>query len=117
MCGDCHEKFKVISDIAGREIVVRDLNRFHQFRGGSCLCRDYCLIIPRTSTGTEVGDQKLESMRPLSRLKAVKYCISLPNADMIRASFNYEVKQIRMVTSGSGDNGKNIPNILARIYW
>lgn len=41
MCGDCHEKFKVISDIARREIVVRDLNRFHQFRGGSCSCGDY----------------------------------------------------------------------------
>nr|UPT48693.1 pentatricopeptide repeat protein AaPPR624 [Agave angustifolia]UPT48694.1 pentatricopeptide repeat protein AaPPR625 [Agave angustifolia] len=41
MCGDCHEKFKVISDIVGREFVVRDLNRFHQFRGGSCSCGDY----------------------------------------------------------------------------
>lgn len=41
MCGDCHESFKLISEIVGREIVVRDLNRFHQFRGGSCSCGDY----------------------------------------------------------------------------
>ncbi|XP_072995028.1 pentatricopeptide repeat-containing protein At4g15720 [Typha latifolia] len=41
MCKDCHEAFKLISDIVGREIVVRDLNRFHHFRVGSCTCGDY----------------------------------------------------------------------------
>ncbi|KAF6158688.1 hypothetical protein GIB67_040202 [Kingdonia uniflora] len=40
MCGDCHEAFKLISDIVKREIVVRDVNRFHHFRDGSCTCRD-----------------------------------------------------------------------------
>ncbi|KAG6505201.1 pentatricopeptide repeat-containing protein At4g15720-like [Zingiber officinale] len=41
MCRDCHEAFKLVSDIVEREIVVRDLNRFHLFRNGSCTCRDY----------------------------------------------------------------------------
>ena len=41
MCKDCHEAFKLISDIVERELVVRDLNRFHQFKNGSCTCRDY----------------------------------------------------------------------------
>ncbi|XP_015698464.2 pentatricopeptide repeat-containing protein At4g15720-like [Oryza brachyantha] len=38
MCCGCHEAFKLISDIMEREFVVRDLNRFHHFRRGSCSC-------------------------------------------------------------------------------
>ncbi|XP_052190433.1 pentatricopeptide repeat-containing protein At4g15720 [Diospyros lotus] len=41
MCRDCHEAFKLISEIVGRDFVVRDVNRFHHFRGGSCTCRDF----------------------------------------------------------------------------
>lgn len=41
MCGDCHEAFKLISEIVGRDFVVRDVNRFHHFRDGSCTCGDY----------------------------------------------------------------------------
>lgn len=41
ICGDCHSAFKFISGIVGREIIVRDNNRFHRFRGGYCSCRDY----------------------------------------------------------------------------
>uniref|UniRef100_A0A0D9XX53 DYW domain-containing protein n=1 Tax=Leersia perrieri TaxID=77586 RepID=A0A0D9XX53_9ORYZ len=41
MCSDCHEAFKLISGIVEREFVVRDLNRFHHFRMGSCSCNDY----------------------------------------------------------------------------
>ncbi|KAL9229137.1 hypothetical protein vseg_004638 [Gypsophila vaccaria] len=41
MCGDCHEVFKLISSIVERDFVVRDCNRFHHFRNGSCSCRDY----------------------------------------------------------------------------
>lgn len=41
MCSDCHEVFKLISDIVQREFVVRDLNRFHHFKMGSCSCNDY----------------------------------------------------------------------------
>ncbi|KAL3625292.1 hypothetical protein CASFOL_030746 [Castilleja foliolosa] len=41
VCGDCHTVIKMISKIEGREIVVRDSNRFHHFSGGSCSCGDY----------------------------------------------------------------------------
>ncbi|CAI0625638.1 unnamed protein product [Linum tenue] len=41
VCGDCHSAIKCISDITGREIVVRDSNRFHHFKDGSCSCGDY----------------------------------------------------------------------------
>ncbi|CAN0864802.1 Pentatricopeptide repeat-containing protein At4g33990 [Linum grandiflorum] len=41
VCGDCHSAIKHISGITGREIVVRDSNRFHHFRNGSCSCGDY----------------------------------------------------------------------------
>ncbi|KAG1363768.1 pentatricopeptide repeat-containing protein [Cocos nucifera] len=41
VCSDCHAALKMISEIADREIIVRDRNRFHCFRGGSCSCRDY----------------------------------------------------------------------------
>ncbi|GAB4833247.1 Putative pentatricopeptide repeat-containing protein At3g08820 [Ancistrocladus abbreviatus] len=41
ICGDCHEAIKLISRITGRDIVVRDANRFHSFVNGSCSCRDY----------------------------------------------------------------------------
>ncbi|MQL81416.1 hypothetical protein Taro_013879 [Colocasia esculenta] len=41
MCGDCHEAFKLASVIVGRKLVVRDLNRFHHFSGGTCTCGDY----------------------------------------------------------------------------
>ena len=41
ICGDCHTATKFISKIAVREIVVRDANRFHHFKQGSCSCNDY----------------------------------------------------------------------------
>ncbi|KAK9104034.1 hypothetical protein Scep_020878 [Stephania cephalantha] len=41
VCGDCHTAIKFISKIVGREIVVRDSNRFHHFKGGVCSCGDY----------------------------------------------------------------------------
>lgn len=41
MCRDCHEAFKVISDIVEREFIVRDVNRFHHFKNGLCTCRDF----------------------------------------------------------------------------
>ncbi|XVF54982.1 hypothetical protein PTKIN_Ptkin05aG0224300 [Pterospermum kingtungense] len=41
VCGDCHEAIKHISSISGREIIVRDNNRFHHFISGSCSCGDY----------------------------------------------------------------------------
>ncbi|EYU26534.1 hypothetical protein MIMGU_mgv1a024701mg, partial [Erythranthe guttata] len=41
ICGDCHTAIKFISKIYDREIVVRDVNRFHRFKEGSCSCGDY----------------------------------------------------------------------------
>ncbi|KAF2313993.1 hypothetical protein GH714_021378 [Hevea brasiliensis] len=41
MCADCHTATKFISKIVEREIVVRDNNRFHHFKGGKCSCGDY----------------------------------------------------------------------------
>ncbi|KAL7588123.1 hypothetical protein Lser_V15G36315 [Lactuca serriola] len=41
VCGDCHSAFKFVSLLVGREIVLRDTNRFHHFNGGSCSCGDY----------------------------------------------------------------------------
>lgn len=41
VCGDCHSAFKYISKIVGRQIVLRDSNRFHQFADGKCSCGDY----------------------------------------------------------------------------
>ncbi|GLT53789.1 hypothetical protein SLA2020_270370 [Shorea laevis] len=41
VCTDCHNATKVISKVYNREIVVRDRNRFHHFKEGSCSCNDY----------------------------------------------------------------------------
>ncbi|CAN8229083.1 unnamed protein product [Cochlearia groenlandica] len=41
VCSDCHTVTKLISKITGREIVMRDRNRFHHFVNGSCSCCDY----------------------------------------------------------------------------
>lgn len=41
VCGDCHTAMKYVSEATGREIVVRDSNRFHHIKGGKCSCNDY----------------------------------------------------------------------------
>lgn len=41
VCGDCHMAIKFISKIYDREIILRDVNRFHHFKDGSCSCGDY----------------------------------------------------------------------------
>eukprot|EP01018_Ginkgo_biloba_P016412 Gb_25554 [translate_table: standard] len=43
VCIDCHTATKFISKIVGREIIVRDANRFHHFKDGLCSCDDYCV--------------------------------------------------------------------------
>ncbi|CAN8259579.1 unnamed protein product [Cochlearia groenlandica] len=40
-CVNCHAATKLISKLVGREIVVRDTNRFHHFKDGVCSCGDY----------------------------------------------------------------------------
>ncbi|KAJ8572707.1 hypothetical protein K7X08_009218 [Anisodus acutangulus] len=41
ICRDCHTAIKIISKLGGREIIVRDNNRFHCFSEGHCSCKDY----------------------------------------------------------------------------
>lgn len=41
VCGDCHSATKFISKIVEREIVVRDVKRFHHFKDGQCSCGDF----------------------------------------------------------------------------
>nr|DAD36546.1 TPA_asm: hypothetical protein HUJ06_007187 [Nelumbo nucifera] len=41
MCNDCHTFTKMVSKIFEQSILVRDRNRFHHFKDGTCSCRDY----------------------------------------------------------------------------
>lgn len=41
ICVDCHNFAKYISGIYGREVSLRDKNRFHRIVGGKCSCGDY----------------------------------------------------------------------------
>lgn len=41
LCEDCHTVTKFISKFTGRDILVRDVNRFHHFHDGVCSCGDY----------------------------------------------------------------------------
>lgn len=41
VCKDCHAAFKFICKIVSREIILRDINRFHHFKDGACSCGDY----------------------------------------------------------------------------
>ncbi|KAK8488812.1 hypothetical protein V6N13_000944 [Hibiscus sabdariffa] len=41
LCEDCHSFTKFISKFTNKEILVRDVNRFHHFQNGVCSCEDY----------------------------------------------------------------------------
>ncbi|KAJ7982688.1 putative Pentatricopeptide repeat-containing protein [Quillaja saponaria] len=41
ICVDCHAAIKLISQVVQRNIVIRDMNRFHHFQDGVCSCGDY----------------------------------------------------------------------------
>ncbi|KAL0379573.1 UNVERIFIED_CONTAM: Pentatricopeptide repeat-containing protein [Sesamum angustifolium] len=41
VCGDCHTAMKFISRVYNRHIILRDSNRFHHFKEGTCSCADY----------------------------------------------------------------------------
>lgn len=41
ICEDCHNFIKLASKGVGKEIIVRDANRFHHFVDGFCSCGDY----------------------------------------------------------------------------
>ncbi|KAJ6847974.1 pentatricopeptide repeat-containing protein DOT4, chloroplastic-like [Iris pallida] len=40
VCRDCHEAAKAMSRITGRDIVVKDPERFHHLNNGACSCGD-----------------------------------------------------------------------------
>ncbi|EEF50695.1 pentatricopeptide repeat-containing protein, putative [Ricinus communis] len=41
ICVDCHNASKFMSEVTGREIIIRDNKRFHHFKDGLCSCGDY----------------------------------------------------------------------------
>ncbi|CAN0891769.1 Putative pentatricopeptide repeat-containing protein At5g13230, mitochondrial [Linum grandiflorum] len=41
ICADCHAVMKLVSKIVKRDVIVRDMNRFHRFENGKCSCGDY----------------------------------------------------------------------------
>ncbi|XXG79316.1 hypothetical protein AAC387_Pa09g0416 [Persea americana] len=41
ICSDCHRAMELVSKLEGREIIIRDRNRFHHFIGGHCSCAGY----------------------------------------------------------------------------
>lgn len=41
ICGDCHSFMKLASRFVRRDVIVRDTNRFHHFKNGSCSCGDF----------------------------------------------------------------------------
>ncbi|WVZ79987.1 hypothetical protein U9M48_027507 [Paspalum notatum var. saurae] len=41
VCEDCHVVIKLISKIMQREIIIRDVNRYHHFVNGECTCKDH----------------------------------------------------------------------------
>ncbi|KAM0049168.1 putative tetratricopeptide-like helical domain superfamily, DYW domain-containing protein [Helianthus debilis subsp. tardiflorus] len=41
ICGDCHLFAKLLAQMEGRNIVIRDPIRYHHFQGGVCSCGDY----------------------------------------------------------------------------
>ncbi|OVA03603.1 Pentatricopeptide repeat [Macleaya cordata] len=40
MCGDCHSACKFMSTFLGRDLVVKDSCKYHNFSYGKCSCRD-----------------------------------------------------------------------------
>lgn len=41
VCGDCHAAIKMVAQVYGREIILRDANCFHHMEHGVCSCGDY----------------------------------------------------------------------------
>ncbi|XP_074335745.1 pentatricopeptide repeat-containing protein At3g14330 [Apium graveolens] len=41
VCLDCHIWMKYVSKVMNRVIILRDTNRFHHFKQGSCSCKDF----------------------------------------------------------------------------
>eukprot|EP01018_Ginkgo_biloba_P016521 Gb_02086 [translate_table: standard] len=81
VCGDCHSATKFISKIVGREISVRDANRFHHFKDGTCSCGDYWSLAAigvsasmRFYQGSEDGALSSSHMIMLTSLTHTRGC-------------------------------------------
>lgn len=42
ICSHCHNFIMLVTQVVGREIIVRDGKRFHFFKKGQCSCRGHC---------------------------------------------------------------------------
>ncbi|KAK8644782.1 hypothetical protein V6N13_118651 [Hibiscus sabdariffa] len=81
ICGDCHSFMKHASSITHREIIVRDINRFHHFRQGRCSCGDFWNILEKRQKRREFT--VLAIIHPsISRIPNFTFLgISSPQAD------------------------------------
>ncbi|CBI40853.3 unnamed protein product, partial [Vitis vinifera] len=70
VCGDCHTWMKFVSKIVGRDIIARDVKRFHHFRNGLCSCGDYCW----KSCSNSISPWELEAARLVIRLLLWQPC-------------------------------------------
>ncbi|KAL0726493.1 hypothetical protein Bca4012_022586 [Brassica carinata] len=41
VCVDCHNALKLMSKVVGRQLISRDVKRYHHMQDGVCSCRDY----------------------------------------------------------------------------
>ncbi|CAL9234042.1 unnamed protein product [Arabidopsis halleri] len=41
VCVDCHNAWKIMAVIVGREVIMRDIKRFHHMKNGACSCKEY----------------------------------------------------------------------------
>ncbi|XAR69737.1 hypothetical protein NMG60_11001442 [Bertholletia excelsa] len=41
VCSDCYSALKIISELVGRELIIRDAKSFHHFKDGLCSCHNY----------------------------------------------------------------------------
>jgi pentatricopeptide repeat protein len=41
VCADCHSALKYVTKATGRELILRDSNRFHRMMDGKCSCGEY----------------------------------------------------------------------------
>nr|GEV08693.1 pentatricopeptide repeat-containing protein At4g14850 [Tanacetum cinerariifolium] len=94
ICLDCHSAFKFISGITGREIIVRDNNRFHRFKDFDCSCEDYCLAETEDLLELERytdTNQGFTLLRPKSWIKIDKAGATLLFEDPSKGSNNVGV--------------------------
>ncbi|KAF8378055.1 hypothetical protein HHK36_029389 [Tetracentron sinense] len=63
ICADCHAAIKFISIVVQREIIVRDMNRFHHFEAGICSC-DSDILPNKVKLNLQLGIHHSGSIDP-----------------------------------------------------